>query len=268
MERNDTWAVILCGGLGSRMGAITQEIPKPLIQIHNQPILWYILMTLRKYKVKNLIFPLGYKGEVLKEYIETNFGKSDFNLHLLDTGIDSSIAHRISKVSKIIPDNADFLLLNSDTIFDFNLEAMLELHQSKNALITLSSVEIISSWGLIHKRKDDSMAGFSRERKAHYLSSNDDPDQRGYIYSGIAFMNKNALKYVDLETCSDFEQDLFSNVIAMKRAAHYEIEGSWFAVDTAKDLQIINQLTGDKNNRGQRAHAIKEKLSNTQTKKN
>jgi glucose-1-phosphate cytidylyltransferase len=263
MERNDTWAVILCGGSGSRMGTITQKIPKPLIRIHNQPILWYILMTLLKYKIKNLIFPLGYKGEVLKEYIETNFGESDFCLHFIETGVDTSIAHRISKISGIIPKNADFLLLNSDTIFDFDLKSMLKLHQKNNALITLSSVEIISAWGLIHKRKDDSIVGFSRERKTHYLSSNDNSDERGYIYSGIAFMNKNALKHIDLEKCYDFEQDLFSTIIKMKRVSHYEIEGSWFAIDTAKDIQIINQLTGDNNSRGQRAQAIKVKLSDT-----
>ena len=263
MKKNEAWAVVLCGGFGSRMGALTNDIPKPLIQIHEKPILWYILMTLRKYNVKNLIFPLGYKGDMLKDYIMTNFGSSDFNLHCVDTGVDSSIAHRISKISGIIPENADFLLLNSDTIFDFDLDAMLKLHKSSNALITLSSIEIISSWGLIHKRKDDTLSGFSRERKAHYLASNDDPDQRGYIYSGIGFMNKNALQHVDLENCNDFEQDLFSNIIKIGRASLYEIEGSWFAIDTAKDLQIINQLTGDKNNRGQKVHAIKEKLSDT-----
>lgn len=261
MKKNETWAVILCGGFGSRMGALTNDVPKPLIQVHDQPILWYILMTLRKYGIKNLVFPLGYKGEMLREYITTNFGNSDFNIHCIDTGVDTPISKRISMVSHVIPEGADFLLLNSDTIFDFSLEAMLKLHQDNNALITLASVEIISAWGLIHKRKDDTLVGFSRERKAQYLVSNDDPDQRGYIYSGIGYLNKEALKHVDLENCYDFEQDLFTNVIKLGRAAHYEIEGSWFAIDTAKDYQIINQLTGDKNNRGQKAHAIKEKLS-------
>jgi glucose-1-phosphate cytidylyltransferase len=261
MKKNDTWAVILCGGFGSRMGDLTKDVPKPLIQVHDRPILWYILMTLRKYGIKNLVFPLGYKGDMLQDYITSNFGNSDFNIHCVDTGVETTIAHRIAKISHVIPENADFLLLNSDTIFDFDLEAMLKLHQSSNALVTLASVEIVSAWGLIHIRKDDTLSGFSRERKARYLMSNDDPDQRGYIYSGIGYLNKNAFKHVDLQTCRDFEQDLFTNVIKAGRAAHYEIEGSWFAIDTQKDFQIINQLTGDSNNRGQKAHQIKEKLS-------
>lgn len=261
MKNNDTWAVVLCGGLGSRMGAITQVIPKPLIEIYGQPILWYILMTLRKHGIKNLIFPLGYKGEFLREYIEENFNDGTFDLHCIDTGVDSSIAKRISQISHILPENADFLLLNSDTIFDFDLEGMLSFHRSHDALVTLSSVEIISSWGLIHKRKDGTLSGFSRERKAHYLASNADPEIRGYIHSGIAYINKGALQHIDLGSCYDFEQNLYSEIIRIGRAAHFEIDGSWFAIDTQKDLQTINQLAGDKNNRGQRVQAIKEKLS-------
>ena len=261
MKKNDYWAVILCGGFGSRMGSITKEIPKPLIPIHNQPILWYILMTLSKYKINNLIFPLGYKGALLQEYVETNFGKSEFCLHFTDTGIDTSIALRMSKISEIIPENTDFLLLNSDTIFDFDLMAMLNLHRNSNSLITLSSVEIVSVWGLVHKEKDGSVVGFSRDRKAHYLSSNGNHDDRGYIYSGISFINKNALKYIDLKKNTNFEQDLFSTIIEMKRVANYDIEGSWFAIDTEKDINMINQLTDDHNSRGQMVHKIKQKLS-------
>ncbi len=261
MKADKSWTVILCGGFGSRMGTITKDIPKPLVPIHGQPILWYILKTLHKYGIVNLIFPLGYKGDMLKEYIQENFSNSDFKLHFVDTGVDTPIAKRIDQVSHLLPENADFLLLNSDTIFDFDLNAMFYLHKKEDSLITLSSVEIISAWGLIHKRKDDSIVGFSRERKAHYLSSNDNVDERGYIYSGIAFLNKKALEHIDLNNCYDFEQDLYSTIIQMKRASHYEIEGNWFAIDTAKDYQIINQLTDDNNNRGTKAHAIKVKLA-------
>lgn len=260
MRKQNTWAVILCGGYGSRMGAITKTIPKPLIKIYNQPILWYILMTLKKHGIKNLIFPLGYKGKMLENYIKKNFSADDFNIHCVDTGVNTTIAIRISKIANIIPENVDFLLLNSDTIFDFNIDAMFKLHKREKALITLSSVEIISSWGLIHIRKG-SLAAFSRERKVHYLTSKEDTQLKGYIYSGIGIINKNALEYIDLNTCCDFEQDLYTKIINMGRASRYEIEGSWFAIDTPKDLEIFNQLTSDKSNRGKKVQAIKNKLS-------
>ncbi len=217
-------------------------------------------MTLHKHGIKNLIFPLGYKGAMLEKYIKKNFKDKDFKMHFIDTGVDSTIAKRLGKISSVIPENADFLLLNSDTIFDFDINAMLRLHRSKKALITLSSVEIISAWGLIHTRKG-ALAAFSRERKVHYLASKEDAELKGYIYSGIGFINKNALKYIDLETCYDFEQDLYSKIIKMKRAAHFEIDGSWFAIDTPKDIEIIHQLIGDKSNRGVKVQAIKKKLS-------
>lgn len=257
---NGVWAVILCGGYGSRMGSLTKNLPKPLIEVHNEPILWYVIQTLRKYGIKNIILPLGYGGDIIKNYVLNNFNEDGLNIHCIDSGIDSSISTRINIISDVIPEKADFLLVNGDTIFDFNMEAMYKIHKSSGCLLTLASGEIISPWGLILVN-DKRVKTFSREEKIRHLTSKDGLE--GYVYSGISFINKDALQYINLDECDGFEETLFSSLIKNDKVSRYVIDGDWFAVDTPKDLKNMNQLTGDKN-RGLKIKSIKEKLTPTE----
>ena len=116
-------AIILAGGLGSRLGSITESIPKPMIQIDNKPILYHIMTSFSKYGVNDFIIALGYKSEVIKNYfmnfkeINSDFkinlesGKVDFfdnfsndwNITLVNTGIDSMTGGRL-KLLKVFID--------------------------------------------------------------------------------------------------------------------------------------------------------------------
>lgn len=260
---NAKWAVILCGGRGSRMGDLTKKIPKSLVKVHGKPILWYTFFSLYKHGFRNFVLPLGYKGEMIKDYVQ--FVSRDMGCQILamDTGEEASIASRMHQISGLLPDNADFLLLNSDTIFDFDIEGMYEVHKDNDALVTLSSVEIVSTWGLI-LLKDDQLAGFDRERKVHHLISEDSPGMRGLVNSGIAWLNKAALECVDLKTCGDFETSLYQRIIEMKRAAHFQIRGSWFAIDTPKDLQVVNLTVGDRHASGHAVKTVRDRLAMVQ----
>ena len=254
------WAVILCGGRGSRLGAITDEIPKPLVKVHGKPIIWYSFLTLYKHGFRNFIFPTGYKGEMIREYLVEEFGcMEDCELFIHDTGDVSYPSERLHRIKHYIPDHEDFFLINSDTIFDFNIEAMYQKHKRMNALVTLSSVEVVSTWGLIHMR-DGEIVGFDRERKIRYVSSESDPKLQCFINSGLAFLNKDALEYVNLNSHINFENVLYQILIAAGRASHFELRGMWFPIDTPKDLDVINLRVGDANGVGHVAKAVKEGL--------
>lgn len=246
--------------MGARMGALTQELPKPLIRIHGQPILWYVLRTLRRNGIRRIVFPLGYKGDMIREYVSTAFADEGMQFDLVDTGVETSIAERILQIRHLIPPGSDFLLLNSDTIFDFPVHEMFDQHRNASALLTLSSVAVASPWGLIHE-KNGSLFSFSRERKMHYLMSDEDSAARGYINSGIAVLNQAALAFINTSATHDFEQDVYSRIIQLGRATHYRIHGTWFAVDNQKDLQLINQITGGNTGHGAGVQRIKDKLS-------
>ncbi|MDX8378082.1 MAG: NDP-sugar synthase [Mariprofundales bacterium] len=257
---NGKWAVILCGGKGSRMGSLSADIPKPLLLVHGKPILWYTFWTLYKHGFRNFILPLGYKGEIVDNYMRELAHDSGCTILSKYTGIDTDIAQRIEQISDILPDNSDFLLLNSDTIFDFDISSMYALHKKNNSLVTLSSVEVVSSWGLILMQGDKKLTGFDRQRKVHRLISDDFPGTHGLVNSGLAYINKNALKYVDLNDGNDFETNLYQRIIDMKRASHFPLAGLWYPIDTPKDLQIINLKIEERYLSGHAAKTVRDNL--------
>ena len=140
-------AIILCGGKGTRLGLLGKKIPKTMVKIHGREILWYIINTLKKNNFNHLILPLGYKGNKIRNFFKKNkkiFDKVD----LVDTGLNSNIGKRISLVLKKIK-SENFLLLNGDAIFDFNLEKKFSDHLYKNKDITFISGEITYPYGTI-----------------------------------------------------------------------------------------------------------------------
>ena len=240
-------AVILCGGRGSRLGSVTDKIPKSLVEVRGKPILWYTFLNLYHHGFRDFIFPLGYKGDMIREYVSGGMALEKVSVTLRDTGENTPIAGRIAQVMDAIPEHGDFFLVNGDTLFDFDIGEMYELHKREKALVTLSSVGVIAPWGLIYVREHTrQVMDFSRERKIRYVAdvSYEATGYQGMINSGLAWMNKGALKLIDLKTCGDFETTLYQAVIAEERCSHYEIKGMWYPIDTQKDLETINMEIG------------------------
>ena len=92
--------VLLCGGKGSRMGFLTKKVPKPLLLVHKKPIIYHIVTNLIKHKFTKFIFPLGYKGGMIKKYLKKNFPKNQKKFIFEDTGINSSVSKRIFLIKK------------------------------------------------------------------------------------------------------------------------------------------------------------------------
>ena len=239
LKKNGSWAVMLCGGLGSRMGNLTLETPKSLLMVSGKPIIWYSFWTLYKYGCRNFILPLGYLGNMIREYIQQIASNIECNIYMVETGIETSIANRIKKIKKIIPEKTDFLLLNTDTLFDFDIPTMYKVHITNNSLVTLSSVDVISPWGILTV-SGENIINFDRNRKVQKLISNHDVKGYGVVNSGIAWINKNALNLINFEKDIDFETELFGSAIKEKRISHYKLDGIWFPIDTPKDLNSIN----------------------------
>jgi glucose-1-phosphate cytidylyltransferase len=237
---NQKWALMLCGGLGSRMGSLTDETPKPVLVIHERPIIWYSFWSLYKNGFRNFILPLGYLGHQIKEYITEISKDVDCNIHFTDTGIDTSIADRIKQVCHLIPEEESFFLLNTDTVFDFDINSMYQHHINRNALVTVSTVEVTTPWGMLTVVGDE-IVDFDKDRKVQRFVSSHLNDGYGVVHSGLAWIKKSALGYIDFENMSDdFETDLFGEAIREQRMAHFSLEGIWVPIDTPKDLAAMN----------------------------
>jgi glucose-1-phosphate cytidylyltransferase len=230
--------VLLCGGRGSRMGFLTKKIPKPLLLVHKKPIIYHIITNLIKNKFTKFIFPLGYKGEMIKSYLKKTFSKNQNKFFFEDTGVNSSISKRVSLIKKHIPKNKNFFLINSDTIFNFNINKMFNMHIKKKKYLTLLTVDVLAKWGLLIFKKKK-LIDLSRSRVISNLEIKNSPTKYGKIYSGLCFLNEKALKFSNT-TDFCFESSLYKKLIKQKKTCYSELNGSWSAIDTEKDLQTIN----------------------------
>ena len=240
----ETRAVVLCGGRGSRLGALTDELPKALVRVHEHPLLWYVVLTLKKHGFRRLVFPLGYRGEQIRAFLEREFADLDLVLECHDTGEDASIGARLAQVAGAWERDEDFFLVNGDTFFDFDVLAMYRLHRRRKALLTLSSVEIRSQYGLIVEQQGR-VVGFERDQRVTSLALDRTGTRTGHVNAGLVWLKRAALEHVDLAAAKNFEQELYPRLIALGRVAHQRIDGHWFPVDTAKDLSIINGTASD-----------------------
>ena len=237
---NQKWALMLCGGLGSRMGTLTENIPKPLLVIHGRPIIWYSFWSLYKNGFRNFVLPLGYLGHKIKKYIIEISRDVECNIHFVDTGVDTSIADRIKQVCHLIPEEESFFLLNTDTVFDFDINSMYQHHIAREDLVTVSTVEVTTPWGMLTVVGHE-IVDFDRDRKVQRFMSSHLNDGYGVVHSGLAWIQKSALDFIDFEKIGyDFETDLFGAAIKKQKMSSFPLDGIWVPIDTPKDLAAMN----------------------------
>ena len=232
-------AVILCGGMSTRMGALTSETPKALLNVNGKPIIWYTINFLKQNGIKRFIFPLGYLGKKIQHYVQKEFSSFDIEFVFSDTGIKTEIHNRIKNILCKLDLNENFILLNSDTIFSFDLINMCQLHLSNRSDLTLATVPITSPWGIVIEN-DGKLASFQRNLKIDNVGLVDYPIGHGQIYSGLCIIKSKVLCKFDWLNCSDFETDVFNNIIDENKALVHRINGFWYPIDTPKHLSNIN----------------------------
>jgi len=119
-------AVILAGGRGSRLGSLTKSTPKPMIKIGGKPILWHILQILDAYGIKNFIICLGYKGNVIKEYLKT-IKRKDWKINCVNTGKDNITGQRLYLVKEKIK-SENFLMTYGKGLENINIKKLIKTH--------------------------------------------------------------------------------------------------------------------------------------------
>jgi glucose-1-phosphate cytidylyltransferase len=227
-------AVILCGGKGSRLGLIGKKMPKTLVKINGRPILWYILNELINNKFNHFILPIGYKGEMIKDYIKNFFLKKKYKIEVIKTGINSSISKRINKIkNKILSNN--FILLNGDAIFSFNLNKIYLEHIKKNKDITFLTSHANLSYGVVNIKKNK-IINFEREIKFDIVSTYKTKNIYSRLYSGLSVINKKVLKSYNFEKFINFEKEIYPRIIKKNNTDYAIVKGFWLSIDNIKDI--------------------------------
>jgi glucose-1-phosphate cytidylyltransferase len=241
-------AVILAGGLGTRLSELTNKIPKPLVEIGNKPILIHIIEHYIKYGVKDFIIAAGYKQELIKRfflefkdsqsnlkisypsgaYQSLDVSLEEFNVSVIDTGLNTMTGGRIKRLEKYL-DN-DFFLTYGDGLSNVNLESLNKLHVEKMAIATLTTANIPSRFGLV-KVENNLVSEF--EEKPQIPNSK--------VNAGFFVMKKEILQYIQNDQ-SVLEIDVLPKLASKKKLAAYEHNGFWQAMDSLRDQKMLNNL--------------------------
>jgi len=243
--------VILAGGYGSRLGTITDIIPKPMVQIGGKPILWHIMKIYSHYGFNDFIICLGYKGEVIKNYfynyncfnsdftidlsnkeIEYHNGNSENNwkITLVDTGINTLKGGRIKRIEKYL-DSKTNMLTYGDGVGNINLKELLKFHQSRKKMVTVTGVYPPSLFGEII------------EKNGKVVSFNEKPQtSKGFINGGFMVFDKEMLNYLTKDEDCDFEFGTLEKLAKKGQVMAYQHKGPWECVDTQRDIDHLNKL--------------------------
>lgn len=242
-------AVILCGGKGTRMREETEYRPKPLVLVGGKPILWHIMKLYSHYGINDFILCVGYKGDMIKQYfMEMYWRNNDFTLHIngnknidyltkeednwkitiVDTGLETGTAGRLKQVEKYIQEDT-FMFTYGDGLSNVNLIELLEYHKSKDRISTLTGVHPFSTFGLMDV--ENGIVKSFREK----------PVLIDMVNGGYMVLNKRVFDYILDEDCM-FEQEPLKNLAKDSQLAVYEHSGFWRALDTFKDVEVVNNM--------------------------
>ena len=247
-------ALILAGGLGTRLGEITESIPKPMVRLDSQPILWHLMKILDSQGIDEIDLLLGYKGEVIREYILklpkidldfeivldgsnpqylTNLDpirlSSKLKIGTIDTGLESFTARRI-KIGIEKSSNSEFLVTYGDGLADIDISALYEFHLSHGRLATVTAVHPLARFG--HLEIDtDRVVSFEEKNQVN----------EGWINGGFMILNRGVIDYLGDD--EPFEGNPMKKLAEDQELMAYRHDGFWHPMDTPSDVSILKKLS-------------------------
>ena len=243
-------AVLLAGGLGTRMREETEFRPKPMVEVGGRPVLWHIMKLLGQQGLKDFVVCSGYKSEYIKNYFwnysamnqdftirlgdqsSVNYhgehDESDWAVTVADTGATTMTGGRVKRVQSHIG-NETFLCTYGDGIADIDIDALLAFHRSHGRLATVTSVHPTSRFGVL-EIDDDGLVRRFKEK----------PQVEGWINIGYFIFEPGVFDYLDDN--SVLEQDPLHRLAQDGQLAAFRHEGFWQPMDTYREALILNEL--------------------------
>jgi glucose-1-phosphate cytidylyltransferase len=233
-----TTAIILCGGRGKRLGGLGKKINKTLICYNNKPLIFYIIKYLEKFKVNDVIIPLGFKGGQISEYLRKSFKNK--NLKFFNAGVNTNVTNRIKKSIKFISEDAEnIIILNGDSFYQFNLQKLINSKlQKKKIFVNLICTKLRLDYGFVINKNKKLYFNYKNQYFKKFL---DLKHGINYFYSGVCAIEKNyLLKYLP-QIKDNFETYLF-NKAAIKNKLNFIYDNNFFfQINYHNDLKVLNE---------------------------
>ena len=245
-------AVILCGGVGTRLKEETEYKPKPMVEIGGMPMVWHIMKYYSHFGINKFVLCLGYKGSSIKDYFYNyEMRNSDFTINLAnrsikihnahsekswevtlaETGANTMTGGRVKKIESYINDDV-FLLTYGDGLSNVNIRELLAFHKKHGKIGTVTGVHPPSRFGELNI-KNNRVADFSEKPQVH---------SGGMINGGYFVFNKKFFKYLrDDENCI-LEREPLEKLANDGELMVYKHDGFWQCMDTFRDFEFLNNL--------------------------
>jgi|TARA_B100002003_G_C14029323_1_gene496212 glucose-1-phosphate cytidylyltransferase len=217
--------VILCGGKGTRLSEYTEEIPKPLVEVGDKPIIHHLMSVYTHHGHKDFVLCLGYKGDKIKEHFKDN---KEFDIEFIDTGENTNKAERLMKVKdKIKEDN--FLLSYGDDLSDVDINQVIKLHNEKNKIVTLTAVRLQSPFGILEINNNLEVTEFKEK-----------PILPNLMNGGFYVMKKEI--FSSIKAGYDLEKETFKDLAKENQITAFKHDGFWKSMNTLKDVVELNEM--------------------------
>lgn len=243
-------AIILAGGMGSRLAEETVLKPKPMVEVGGRPILWHIMNIFSTHGITEFIIALGYKGEMIKEYFLNFFALNNdlsidmgtgetkihhgkplpWKVHLVDTGLHTNTGGRMRRLASWLDDNEPFMFTYGDGVADVDLRAVLKYHHSHGRLATMTTVRPPARFGRV---------GYHGPLVHEY---NEKPEEgEGWINGGYFVLQKKVIQYIDSDS-TPWEREPLEQLAREGQLAGYRHAGFWSCMDTLKEKNLLEDM--------------------------
>lgn len=243
-------AVILAGGLGTRLSEETSTRPKPMVEVGGKPILWHILKMYSHYGINDFIICCGYKGYVIKEYFANYFlhtsdvtfdmAHNRMEVHqkraepwkvtLVDTGDDSMTGGRLRRVASYVRDEAEFCFTYGDGVSDVDIGASIAFHRAHGKAATLTATFPPGRFGALDLTN------------GRVNSFREKPKGDGAMINGGFFVLSPSVLSELKDDSTIWEQDPLVNLADRGELMAFEHAGFWQPMDTLRDKHLLEEL--------------------------
>lgn len=243
-------AVILAGGLGTRLSEETHIKPKPMVEIGGMPILWHIMKTYSAYGINEFIICAGYKGYIIKEFfsnyylhsadVEFDFSNNTtkflnsktepWKVTVVDTGEASFTGGRIKRIKPFLENDETFLLTYGDGVADINIKKLISFHSSHGLMATVTSVEPPGRYGALEL--DGLMVKKFQEKPS---------GDHGVINGGYFVLSSKVIDTIEGDQ-TIWEKEPLMGLSSRGQLASFSHKGFWQPMDTLREKNYLEEL--------------------------
>jgi len=243
-------AVILAGGLGTRLAEETDRIPKPMVTVGGYPILWHIMKIYECAGIREFIICAGYKAQVIIEYfvnyrlhnssVEVSLKngtircltdlKEDWKVTIVNTGDATMTGGRIKRIGSLLSDNEPFCMTYGDGVIGANIAEIIAFHKAQSRKATMTAVRMAARFGAV-RIVDHKVAQFFEKPV----------DAEGHINGGFFVLDKSVLGLIDGDQ-TIWEREPLETLASSGELAAYVHDGFWQPMDTLRDRRLLEDL--------------------------